>query len=835
MSLLLPVTAVLLVSAQLPLSTQLQLPTGETVELAADYVLYEPGREVLTARGHTMLRSGPVLLRADELTYDQAAEVATARGNVMLVAGLYAAVADEVTVDVKSLEAQIKGGLFMQKRGVSPEALLAAQTPQELRELGQTPVVLSGTRIRRLAPDAFEVEGLAFSPCLCQPGEPDWRVEASRAQVELGERATFTWPVLYVHRVPVLALPWLYLPLAERRTGLLIPRPTTSSLNGFSFEQPVFFTLGRSYDLTLTPAWYAGASERDVDPRPDVELIQPPGSGIRGPRLHTEFRYVPSTRTQGRATFGLLYDLQPRRNPVTGAFYRDAENNLERAARGWRGEASLQHRQELGGGWHDRIDAFAVSDGFYTRDLTADIVARENQSLRSSGVLYHRGDDHWLGLEVALRQDIRWGFRLLGSNDALGPRIFQELPTLTWAVPERPLAGPLLGSLKVEFTRLSPLRSLFGDEGEDGRYDPNRTWLPPEGGQVLPDETQGDGRFNAADREARDRLDLLPRLSASFALGPYARLTPALSLRQDLYLGEVSGRFGQRGYPILDLALDSELARTFSLRGSTFRHALVPSFSLRYVPLVWGSLPPPGASPHLQGQAYDEIDAALPATLPGEARRFLHARAELHQTFRLRQGNTTRELLRLTLGQGFDLSRLAPTLGQGRAQEDSQLARDTYGRFSATLGRLQAGAEARYDLQGGQFSQLSATLQISGSRGERLFARYDDLLGVGSDRLRRSLDALVGPARSSPQRARILTAGTQLTLGFGLGLRYEAILQPLARNESPLAQQVLGVSYGPACDCWRIEGAARLARGQSAPDFGLNLSVAGLGSFGTGG
>jgi len=833
MSLLLPV-AVLLVAAQSALPTQVELPTGETAELTADYVLYEPGRQVLTARGHTVLRSGQVLLRADELILDRQREVAVARGNVMLVGGMTAAVADEMTVDLQSQEASVKGGLFMQKSGVSPEALLAARTPQELRELGKTPVLLSGTRIKRLGEESFVVDAAAFTPCLCDSGTPDWRLEASRAQVRLGENAVLTMPVVYVHSVPVFALPWLYLPLSDRRTGFLVPKPSVNANTGFSLEQPFFLTLGRSYDLTLTPAYYFGAAEEDADPSDAVERLEPRVVGIRGPRLHTEFRYAPSEGTQGRATLGLLYDFQPLRNPVTGDFFRDASGSLLRQPRGLRGEASLQHRQDLGGGFHDRIDAYVVSDGFYMRDFTTDVVARENQFLRSSGVLFHQGDDHWLGLEVSLRQDIRWGYPLLGgvpipSGSSVesvmpGPRVFQRLPAITWSLPERPLWGPLFGGLKVEFARLSPLLSLFGDEGTDGRF----------GIGSLPDDAQGNGIFDAADREARERVDLLPRLTASFSLGPYARLTPSLALRQDFYLGELSGHTAQRGYPILDLVLDSELGRTFELPGVALRHTLIPSVRLRYVPLVWGGLPSPGASPGLEGVAYDEIDLALPATSPGAARRFLHAVVELHQTLRSRRGSAQTELLRLTLGQGFDLSRYAPTLGRGEALDDARSLRDSYARLSTQLGLLGAGAELRFDPNARAISQLNANLRVASPRGQVLYAEYSDLSGVGSERLRRGLDALVGPARQSPLRAQVLRAGTQVTLGFGLGIGYEAVVQPLARNESPLWQQRLAVSYGPACNCWRLEGYARLDRGRTLPDFGLNLTVAGVGTFGTG-
>lgn len=850
MSLLMPLAAVLLVSAQLTVSTPLQLSSGQTAELTADHVLYEPGTQLLTARGHAVLNSGASRLRADELTYDKARQVAVARGNVMLVSGLLAAVADVVTVNVGTQEATLEGGLFMQKQGVTPEALLAAKTPQELRDLGQTSMLMSGSHIQRTGPNTFRVEGFALAPCMCEPGPPSWRVEASTAEVVMGDHASMSLPVVFVRSAPVLALPWMYLPLSNRRSGLLFPHPTFSGLNGLSLEQPIFLTLGRSYDITFTPAFYQGSPETNVT-RTDASGAsfvrrEPARNGIRGPRLLTEFRYAPAVGTEGRATLGVLYDLRPLRNPVTGDYFSDASNGLIRDPRGLRGEASLQHKQDLGGGFHNRIDAFVVSDGFYTRDVTADIVARENQYLRSSGVFYHQGEDHWAGLEVALRQDIRWGYDLFGRNpvpsSAVGvssitpaPRTFQRLPVVTWALPERPLLAGLMGGVKLEFTRLSPLLTRFGDEGEDGVFDPNRllTVNNASGTRDI-DLAQGNGIFDGSDRETRERLDLLPRLSSSFALGSFARFTPALSLRQDFYVGELSGRTAQRGYPMLDLMLDSELARTFTWGATSLRHSIQPSVAVRYVPLVWGGLPPPGASPDRPGQAYDEIDAALPTVATGVAPRFLHAVVAIDQTLRSRKGAAQTELLRLTLGQGFDLSRYAPTLGQGVSQEDDPVTRDTFGRLAVSVGRLGGSGVLRYDPNSRAISQLSADLHVDLPKGQ-LYARYDDLSAVGSDRLRRSLDALVGPARTSAQRAQFLTAGTQVTLGFGLGMRYEAIIQPQARNDSPLTQQYLGLSYGPACNCWRIEGTARLVRGRASPDFGVNLTVAGVGTIGSGG
>ncbi|MCK8496464.1 LPS-assembly protein LptD [Myxococcus fulvus] len=885
MSLLVPLAAALLVSsAQIPLATQVQLPSGETVELAADFLTYEADKQVLTARGHCELRTGEMLLRSDEVTYDEANQVATATGNVMFVGpGGMAAVADDVRVDIRSFEATLQGGLFMQKKGVTQEAMLAAKTPEELRSMGETPIILSGTRIRRTGPNAFTVDDLAFTPCECGPGEPTWRMEARSANVILGERATLSWPVVYVESVPIFALPWVYLPLAERRTGFLIPNPNFSGQSGFSLEQPFFLTLGRSYDMTFTPGYFLGSSDQTVLRGPEgarFETQEPRLFGVKGPRLRTEFRYVPSETARGRVSLGVLHDSRPLRDPRSGDFYLypagapDAYTYVD-VPRGWRGEASWQHFQDLGSGWYDRVDASFVSDGNYTRDLTADVILQGLDYLRSTATVFRRQEDSYAGLDVSLRQDIRWPYRFFQDNrvpaqvdplrpDLPSPVTFQRLPGIVYALPERPLFGGIVGGLRAEFTRLAPMTGGFGDEGVDGIFRRDGIYLPL--GYHYTDPTypvdlgQGNGLFDTRDREARDRIDLTSRLATSIPLGDVARVTPSLGVRQDVWAGEYSGRTWQRGYPIAGLLVDTQLTRTWDGEKNRYRHSFAPSLELRYVPGGWGHVPSAGAQrgPGF-AQPYDEVDAAVPLDLDGRTRGFLQGVFAVDQTLRVKVGNAYREPLRLRIGQGFDLTRYAPAAN--KLGDPEPVLRDTFARLTTSLGMLTAGGMVRFDPNSGRVTQITGDFNIDNGKGQALYARYDDILttaqtaidrgeipnALGPDSIRRPLDALVGsvsretPGLPTAERAQALIAGTRLTLGFGLGVRYEALVQPLYQDPTnqealkPFAQQTLGVSYGPACNCWRIEGVVTLRRDIGLEFSGVNFSVTGLGSFGSGG
>ncbi len=782
-------------------------------ELSAEELVHDGANRRAYAEGNAELVTTAAALHADRITWDRDSNSATAIGRVALrLTGgeLMVVIADVVTVRFKDDEVSevfVNDGKVLSKTGISAEALRAITTPEGLNAAGQTTMLMVGNHLVRDG-DAWRIEKLELVPCECNFDKPSWSIRGSDARVDtLNRRASMWGPTVRVHGVPVLWLPWISLPLSNRQTGLLAPKPQYSNLNGISIEQPLFITLGRSFDLTLTPGYFSGAQYLD-----GVE----PLAGVRGPRLMTEFRYAPSLEMNGRATLGLLWDLKERRSP-TGI-------RRPGTSRGLRTEGSWQHAHALGSGWFNRVDAAFFSDAAYHRDLVSDVLARETGSLRSTATLFHRGADHWVGIDVGIRQDLQLGYPLLGPSGAdpseprYGPNPLHRLPAISWAMPEATLFGPITFAVLAEVVRLAPTQGQSGDEGtlaDEGRLGDLSTeclrqrlfWLgaPASSCAAEAEQGQGDGAWQPGEREARTRFMLMPRLSANVPLF-VANLTPYAAWRHGVWLGQRTGRVTHRGYPILGGRLDSELSRSFG----ELRHAIAPAVELRSIPWVTGEAPAP----------YDEVDLAIPGTTAQ-----LQGLAELRQ----RVTRNGADVVRLDLGQGFQLSGPSPSLGE------------TYGRLAGSIGWVSASVSARVDPIQTRLTRLSASVAVEDGQGHGGSAAYENLINDGTDRLRRPIDLLFAPPFSSAYtgRAQSVAFGAHWRFG-GVGLRYNALLldakaptvDEKIRVSLALAQHTVGVSYAPACDCFRLEVTATQPGLNKLPEFGATLSILRFGTFG---
>jgi LPS-assembly protein len=866
------------VQGQVPLPT-----TGEPVRYRGDKGTSSADGNRLGLEGQAELRTETARVDADRISFDQQTQIITASGHCYAVSGLTGATGDGLTLDLKSNVLQLQNGHFFEKANVAPATLLNTTTPEELLALGKTTLAGRAERIERLGPGHLKVDGIDFTPCDCDPLKPHWSIKATRADVHAGDRAWLLFPVIYIYGVPVLPLPVLDVPLKPQKTGLLVTTPSHSAQNGWQVAQPVYFAMAPNWDLTLTPGYTFGSG---TAPAPNQAPL-----GIKGPSLDSEVRWTHSRDTRGDLELLLFDDRLHIRDPRTLGYYASLSNQnaVLGEVRGVRGSLNGFVAQSLGGPWSARFDVNLVSDSAVVKDTVTDVTQAANQYLRTSAVITRRTDDSFFDVEATAAQDTNWGgFSLFEGNTwpypltgldphrdnspaqgtpdgdprypysglnrgqwLRGPATLQKLPSVHLSLPERLFSEHWSWRLSADATRLAPFNGHSGDEGIDGLYQLNSLNSPPLVDPTNPQNdlfTQGNRVFDRGEREARSRLDLVPRIAGSFGIGDWLRIRPSAWVRQDFYVGEVTGNTHQRGYVVGDLLVSSEVSRTFA---NGLRHAIQPSLEYREIPGQWGAVPgntPTGTNQPVENRFYDEIDGAI-----FEAP--LHQGvARLVQTLSRRSGLLMQELLRLELAQEFDFRQsngLADTVVSVRGayapfsagvtfRYDTQRSAPGLWAAFASCQLPWLGVTARFDQlflpvqffdrdAGGPRNLSTQTYPITGAD----LARFG---GGGNERM--GIDALVGgPVPDNfrtGRRQSAITLEARINLVFGLGVTYSGTLfpaatwrtrnadgQPIAAPSPPdglptsgsysvLGQQSFGISFAPACNCWRLDIIGRL-------------------------
>lgn len=112
---------------------------------------------------------------------------------------------------------------------------------------------LDGDELIRTNGNDFMAKHSLWTPCRCEDDEtPAWGVRAAKTEAQMGGYATFYDAMLEIKGVPILYLPWLKLPIKDRRqSGLLMPTFTEDAISGSGYSQPLFLDLGADKDATV--------------------------------------------------------------------------------------------------------------------------------------------------------------------------------------------------------------------------------------------------------------------------------------------------------------------------------------------------------------------------------------------------------------------------------------------------------------------------------------------------------------------------------------------------------------------------------------------------------
>jgi LPS-assembly protein len=339
-------------------------PAGD-VRVTADEVRYDVGTGKVLLEGNAVVQRGPVVLRARSASFDPETNEVRASGGVLLTDATRVISADAIRA-VLGGEFEAEGVLAFVKG--EPADLSGLRTMDEARRAGWNRLTFSGERLRGRQGGSLRLTNARLTLCDCGADRaPSWDVSAREADVVPGKRAILRVVRIRIvdQPIPIVIVPWLYLPLADRQSGLLIPVVGSTYSSSFSIAQPLYLTLGRSADATLTAEYAFGISRSDVADG---------HAAVRGPGARLELRWAPAERAEGRFELAWLHDL-------------DAEPGGEGGDR-WALEGA--HAQRLGQRTALVTDVRLAGDAVWVRDIVPDELGRRVPHRRSDLLASHR-------------------------------------------------------------------------------------------------------------------------------------------------------------------------------------------------------------------------------------------------------------------------------------------------------------------------------------------------------------------------------------------------------------------------------------------------------------
>jgi LPS-assembly protein len=371
----------------------------EAVEVDADSVEYAEAERKVMARGSVHVTMEGRSLSADEVSVDLDDQELVATGNVILMEGLNRLEGDRIEYNYRTN----LGVVFNGRAFLSPG------------------VTISGVEIRREGERTYRLRDGRFTTCrVCQPQPQtvDWEIRAKEATFYLDEWAYSRNTSFWIRGIPALFSPVAAFPIAQRRTGFLLPRFAYGNVDGFTVKQPFFWAISPSQDLTLIPTY---RTKRGLD-------------------LPGEYRYLLSETSGGQLTARYLHDTTP------------SASQEHRAEFGW------LHDQALDTTWTFKADVRAQTDRSLQRDFVDSTVATRTERTLPSNMFVTQATPQYMLLGLLnYTRDLQGG--LESRTGRLPDLRFQWLPS---QVLETPLVAE--GDTSAAY--------LNRNQGEDvGRFD----------------------------------------------------------------------------------------------------------------------------------------------------------------------------------------------------------------------------------------------------------------------------------------------------------------------------------------------------------------------------
>ena len=180
-------------------------------------------------------------------------------GNVVIISQKETLYGEAATFDTEKLFIKLEGNVRYVSEGVTlfgSEIQFDLQKDSVLVENGRIltdSFLVLGKSLERIDPKTFVAKEAEYTTCRDCP--ESWSVYGGDVKIVVDEYIYIQNALIKVNGIVVLFLPYLVLPIKkQRQTGLLFPHFQISLNRGVWYQQPWFWAINPSTDLTLTPS-----------------------------------------------------------------------------------------------------------------------------------------------------------------------------------------------------------------------------------------------------------------------------------------------------------------------------------------------------------------------------------------------------------------------------------------------------------------------------------------------------------------------------------------------------------------------------------------------------
>lgn len=485
-------------------------------------------------------------------------------GPVRIIFGDHSLLCDQATIHQDKKEIEAIGNIYL----TTPEATMSGDKLSMNYEtkkgvifngvIKMDQVLFEGDMIYKHGEREFEAVKADYTACTTCP--PAWNFTGSRVTGTMGGYAHIRNPIIRIVKVPILWLPYLIVPLnSKRQTGLLFPSWGYSDKEGFSYGQSLFWAINQNTDATFTGQLFARRGFRGIG----------------------EYRYVLTENSKGRAEYGYISDKIFTQDRVfiddsPGAPYRGKEMTNKPLNR-W--HMKYDHQYELPENYTHRMNVRLISDLRYPRDFSTEIDGWKDAAIENRMSLTKNTENSHVSADAAYYTNMIKRDPLSENLDAV-----HRFPEMKYSLaPRRFFGGPFLFDFDTRYVNFAREWYAFDDRAKDT----NNNFIPETNTSRL-------GIYNSETDLIRtgQRLDMTPRLSLPFALGPYMDVLPSVSYRESQYRFPLTGLdAAERRLVRSDVSLRTRFSKvlgdTEDPRSDRYRHEVVPE--IKHTSIPWSA------------------------------------------------------------------------------------------------------------------------------------------------------------------------------------------------------------------------------------------------------